>query len=136
MICVYNPNRLEWHPGDECRYIEPLRFLWWVLTSNKRGFCRHSIVLLLLTPRAKIHQRDLRGFCFQAQIGLHPIAVHLNGWLGRKHRLCDTPHISRPALIERLVKSEGHGGTRPLMKQINPSWALGLSSLNESRRVK
>ena len=42
--------------------LEPLSSLWWVLTSIKRGFCLLSIALLLLTPRAKIHQNELRGF--------------------------------------------------------------------------
>ena len=42
--------------------LEPLSSLWWVLTSIKRGFCLLSIALLLLTPRAKIHQNVLRGF--------------------------------------------------------------------------
>ena len=133
---LFRSFRLEWHPGDETVGDNPSDFCGGSCQATNEAFAAVSIVLLSLMPRAKIHQRDLRGFCFQAQIGLHPIVVHLNGWLGRKHRLCDTPHISRPALIERLVKSEGHGGTRPLMKRINPSWALGLSSLNESRRIK
>ena len=34
----------------------------------------------------------------------------------KKHRLAYTPQHRRPALIERLVKTTGHGETRPLLK--------------------
>ena len=129
---MYNTNRLEWHLDDESTRT-PQGTVW----SCKVASVTFGRFNRLAAAHAK--SQDHRATCgvfLLAQIGLHPIAVHLNGWLGRKHRLCVTPHISRPALIERLVKSEGHGGTRPLMKRINPSWALGLSSLNETRRVK
>jgi hypothetical protein len=134
VICVYNRNRLEWHLDDERKLRTPQSPVWSCQVAGE------SFEFAFNRPAAAhAKSQDHRAFCgvfLLAQIGLHPIVVHLHGWLGRKHRLCDTPHISRPALIERLVKSEGHGGTRPLMKRINPSWALGLSSLNETRRVK
>ena len=132
----YNAKRLEWHLDDERKERTLQISVVGLVKVASEAFAFRSIVLLLLTPRAKIHQRYLRGFCFSGQTGLHPIEVHLHGWPGREHRLYVTPHKSRSALIERLIKSKGHGGTRPLMKRINPSWALGLSSLNKSRRVK
>jgi hypothetical protein len=47
------------------------------------------------------------------------------------------PLVCRPALIERLVKDWVQRWKQgPIYKRINPSWALGLSSLNKSRRVK
>lgn len=60
---MYTSNRLEWHLGVEKRS-EPLSALWWVLSSNKQGFCLFSTALLSLMPRAKIHQSTLRGFAF------------------------------------------------------------------------
>jgi hypothetical protein len=61
---MYTPNRLEWHQGDENRVNNPSDTCGGSCQSIKRGFCLFSIALLLLTPRAKIHQRYLRGFSF------------------------------------------------------------------------
>lgn len=61
---MYTPTRLEWHQGDENRVNNPSDTCGGSCQSIKRGFCLFSIALLLLTPRAKIHQSYLRGFSF------------------------------------------------------------------------
>lgn len=113
-ICMYNPNRLEWHQGNEYRIkLQPFRFLWWVLSSSKRGFCRYSIALLSLTPRAKTHQRYLRGFSFGIDRVTHDTLQGLHGLPSQNTPHSYTPESKRrTALIRRLLKQLVHGGNK------------------------
>ena len=107
---MYTTTRLEWHLGVENR-LEPLSALWWVLSSNKQGFCLFSTALLSLMPRAKIHQSILRGFSF----GADRQGALADGLYGLNPRNTDNrthPLHCRPALIERLVKDWVHGGNK------------------------
>ena len=61
---MYNSNRLEWHLGDETVGQNPSDSCGGSCQATNEAFAAVSIVLLSLMPRAKIHQRDLRGFVF------------------------------------------------------------------------
>ena len=107
---MYTSTRLEWHLGVEKRS-EPLSALWWVLSSNKQGFCLFSTALLSLVPRAKIHQSTLRGFSIGAD-RQGALADGLHGLNPRNTALSTPESQMRPALIERLVKDWVHGGNK------------------------
>ena len=58
---VYNPNRLEWHLDDERKLNQPRRVLCGLVVQHDESFDFGSIVLLLLSPRAKTTEH-LAGF--------------------------------------------------------------------------
>ena len=60
---MYTANRLEWHQGDEIQERTLQITVVDLDKASSEAFACISIALLLLTPRAKIHQSDLRGFC-------------------------------------------------------------------------
>ena len=100
---MYNPNRLEWHPGDETVKMNPSVFCGGSCQATSEAFVAVSIVLLLLTPRALTHQRELRGFCFWSD-RQGALADGLHGLNPRNTDNRTHPLDCRPALIERLVK--------------------------------
>ncbi len=51
---------------------------------------------------------------------LHTIAVHLHGWLGRKHRTHYTRGLNATSVGLATGKSQVHGGTRPVDKVNKP----------------
>ena len=110
---MYTNNRLEWHQGEEDRSINPSVSCGGSCQSIKRGFCLSSIALLLLTPRAKIHQSELRGFFLLADRVTHDTLLALHGVTSQTTPHLDTPRGQRrTALIERLLKHLVHGGNK------------------------
>ena len=61
---MYSMNCLEWHPGDERQDRTPQLSVVGLDKVASEAFACRSIVLLLLSPRALTHQRQLRGFAF------------------------------------------------------------------------
>ena len=57
---MYNPNRLEWHLGDNAN-LEPRKVLCGLVVRQASLLTICSIVLLLLSPRAKTTEH-LAGF--------------------------------------------------------------------------
>ena len=107
---MYTSNRLEWHPGDETVGQNPSDFCGGSCQATNEAFAAVSIVLLSLLPRAKIHQRNLRGFSF-GQTVLHTIVRPQPGGVEEKgytvcHWLGGSSRIIRAT--GRIVKSGAH----------------------------
>ena len=131
---MYTSFRLEWHLDDENVEGTPQISVVGLVKQQARLLPTFSIALLPLTPRAKIHQSDLRGFSF-GQTVLHTIAVHLHGWLGRKHRTHYTRGLNATSVGLATGKSQVHGGTRPVDKANKPvmrTWGFLLSKAHKA----
>jgi hypothetical protein len=66
---------------------------------------------------------------------LHTIAVHLHGWLGRKHRTHYTRGLNATSVGLATGKSQVHGGTRPVDKANKPvmrTWGFLLSKAHKA----
>lgn len=83
-----------------------------VLQGSWRGVCRSNRLAAAL-PRAKTTEHLAGGFCFSGPDRQGALADGPAWAAPKEHRQGDTPRICRPALIDRLVKHKGHGGTRP-----------------------
>jgi hypothetical protein len=123
LFLMYNPNRLEWHLGDE-------------LSTNPAGFCvvlSYSMTSLLTQFNRLVvafaKSRDHRASCGVFAFGVDRQGALANSLHGLYPRNTDTathPADCRPALIERLVKNWVQRWKQgPIYKRINPSSALG-----------
>ena len=88
---MYSMNCLEWHPGDERQDRTPQLSVVGLDKVASEAFACRSIVLLLLSPRAKIHQRDLRGFSFwRRPYSTRKQCIYMDG-LEQNIGLCNHP---------------------------------------------
>ena len=131
---MYNPNRLEWHLGEELRQTNPAGCCV-VLSYSKRGFWPQFNRFAV----AHAMSQDHRASCGVFSFGDDRQSALADGLHGLNSQNTDTaihPAACRPALIERLVKDWVQRWKQgPFYKRINPSSALGFFVvLDELRR--
>jgi len=128
---MYNPNRLEWHLGDNAN-LEPRKVLCGLVRQQARFLIRVNRLAVALAK-----SQDHRASCGVFAFGRPSDSRYVTGpaW-GDKSRNTDSrthPLICRTALIERLLKHLVHGGNQGQMyKGINPSSALGAFMFNSN----
>ena len=113
---MYTSTRLEWHQGDETVGQNPSDFCGGSCQATNEAFAAVSIVLLSLLPRAKIHQRDLRGFVFGGKWDRKPKFV------ANQVRLRTQPMQTghrQTALKAAVTVLRGNGGTVPSQAQMS-----------------
>jgi len=122
---VYNPNRLEWHLGDEAAF-KPRRFLCGLVVRQARLLsCFNRLAVALAKSQ------DHRASCGVFSFGNRPSdSRYVTGpaWAAKSENTDTATHpaVCRPALIERLVKDWVQRWKQgPFYKRINPSSALG-----------
>jgi len=121
---VYNPNRLEWHLGDNAN-LEPRKVLCGLVRQQARFLIRVNRLAVALAK-----SQDHRASCGVFAFGRPSDSRYVTGpaW-GDKSRNTDSrthPLICRTALVERLLKHLVHGGNQGQMyKRINSSRELG-----------
>ena len=123
---MYNPNRLEWHLGDEIKVRTPQVSVWsCTIASESFDFDFNRLAVALAKSQ------DHRASCGVFVFGRPNDSRYATGpaWAA-KSEYTDTakhPAACRPALIERLVKDWVQRWKQgPFYKRINPSSALGL----------
>jgi hypothetical protein len=92
--------------------------------------------LLSLTPRAKIHQSDLRGFLFLAD-RQGALANGLHGLNPRNtaHRYTPMQKATSVGLATGEALGNSGGKLGPMYKRINPSSALGAFCVFNNKRL-
>jgi hypothetical protein len=121
---MYNPNRLEWHLGDNAN-LEPRKVLCGLVRQQARFLIRVNRLAVALAK-----SQDHRASCGVFAFGRPSDSRYVTGpaW-GDKSRNTDSrthPLICRTALVERLLKHLVHGGNQGQMyKRINSSRELG-----------
>ena len=60
---MYNPNRLEWHLGDEMKESNPAGYCV-VLSYSERGFCLHFNRLAVALAKSQDHRASCGVFSF------------------------------------------------------------------------
>ena len=127
---MYNPNRLEWHQGDEL--VKTPQVSVWSCRTASESFDQFNRLAVALAK-----SQDHRASCGVFAFGRPSDSRYVTGpaW-GDKSRNTDSrthPLICRTALIERLLKHLVHGGNQGQMyKGINPSSALGAFMFNSN----
>ena len=100
MRLMYNPNRPEWHLGDEL--VETPQSSVWSCPTASESFDQFNRLAVALA-KSQDRRNSSRGFSF----GLDRQGALADGLHGLNPRNTDTvkhPTVCRPALIERLVK--------------------------------
>jgi hypothetical protein len=121
---MYNPNRLEWHLGDESS-CEPRRFLCGLVVQHGESF---DLIQSLAVALAK--SQDHRASCGVFSFGRPNDSRYVTGpaWAAKSRNTDNRTHplLCRSALIERLIKDWVQRWKQgPFYKRINPSSALG-----------
>ena len=120
---MYNPNRLEWHQGDEL--VKTPQVSVWSCRTASESFDQFNRLAVALAK-----SQDHRASCGVFAFGRPSDSRYVTGpaW-GDKSRNTDSrthPLICRTALVERLLKHLVHGGNQGQMyKRINSSRELG-----------
>lgn len=124
---MYNPNRLEWHQGDEIVGRTPQVSVWSCRIASE-AFAYYFNRLAVALAKSQDHRASCGVFSFGTDRVTHVTLQGLHGLTSQKTpTLRYTPQICRPALIERLVKDWVQRWKQgPFYKRINPSSALGL----------
>ena len=108
---MYNPNRLEWHQGEEAIY-EPRRFLCGLVVRQASLLILFNRLAVALA-KSQDHRASCGVFSFGNDRVTHDTLLGLNGLPSQKTPHSYTPESKRrTALIRRLLKQLVHGGNK------------------------